>query len=146
MVAYRLRLVPVIIVRIMVAIISVPTVPVIWLIVVAGIRSVIVPVRIVVAGVISVVPGKSEPNTEVNMSFRTWRCREHKTPAASAINKKFVHCFTSQSLNKTIARKLSRLFVRQSFWIASDAKSLPDPLILNVAQLQCLRSFCCALP
>jgi len=71
--------VPIVIVRIMVAIVTMPTVPVIWPIVVVGIRSVIVPVWIV-AWVISVIPWKSDPNAEVNLSFRTRLCHEHKTP------------------------------------------------------------------
>lgn len=65
-----------------VAVISVPTMPIVRPVVrVAVIWSVIIPVWIVVTvRVISVVAWKSEPNTEVNLSFRTRRSCEYKTP------------------------------------------------------------------
>jgi hypothetical protein len=74
-VAILIELAPII--GITMAVIAMPTVPVVR----AVIRSVVIPVRIIVTvRVISVITRKSESDIEVNLSIRTRRSREHQNP------------------------------------------------------------------
>jgi hypothetical protein len=85
-VAIRIKLAPVIIgitvgITVMVAIITMPAVPV-RPVIGSIIRSSVISVRIIVpVRVISSVKARTEPDAEVNLSLRTRRPREHQTPS-----------------------------------------------------------------
>jgi hypothetical protein len=67
-------------VTMMIAIITMPAVPVVRPIIGSIIRSRVIPVRIIVAVRVISVIARTEPDTEVNLSIRTRRPRDHQTP------------------------------------------------------------------
>jgi hypothetical protein len=78
-VAILIKLAPVM-VTMMIAIITMPAVPVVRPVIGSIIRSRVIPVRIIVpVRVISVI-ARTEPDTEVNLSIRTRRPCDHQTP------------------------------------------------------------------
>jgi hypothetical protein len=80
-VAIPVKLAAVIIgITIMVAIITMPAVPIVRAIIVTIIRSRVIPVRIIITVRIIPVIARTEPDTEVNLSIRTRRSRDHQTP------------------------------------------------------------------
>src|SRR6476660_10516195 len=91
-VAIPVKLAPVIIgITVMIAIITMPAVPVGRPVIGSIIRSRVIPVRIIVpVRVISVI-ARTEPDTEVNLSIRTRGPRDHKTPGHDCNQQKFLH-------------------------------------------------------
>jgi hypothetical protein len=80
-VAIPVKLVPVIIgIAIMVAIITIAAIPIVRPIIGSIIRSGVISVRIIVTIRVIPVIARTEPDTEVNLSIRTRRPRDHKTP------------------------------------------------------------------
>jgi hypothetical protein len=92
-VAIPVKLVPVTIgITMMVAVIAMAAVSVVWPIIGSIIRSGVIPVRIIVTvRVISSVIARTEADTEVNLSIRTRRPRDHKTPGHDCNQQKFPH-------------------------------------------------------
>jgi hypothetical protein len=80
----------------MVAVIAMAAVPVVWPIIGSIIRSGVIPVRIRVPVRVIAVIARTEPDTEVNLSIRTRRPRDHKTPSHDCNQQKFLHDFTSE--------------------------------------------------
>jgi len=88
-VAIPVKLVPMIVrMTMMMAIITMPAIPVVRPII---IRSVVIPVRIIVTVRVISVIARTEPDTEVNLSIRTRRSREHQTPCHDCNQQKFLH-------------------------------------------------------
>jgi len=80
-VAIPVKLVPVIIgITIMVAIITIAAIPIVRPIIGSIIRSGVISVRIIVTVRVIPVIARTEPDTEVNLSIRTRRPCDHKTP------------------------------------------------------------------
>jgi len=81
-VAIPVKLSPVIIgVTMMVAIITMPAGPIVRAVVVTIIRSRVIPVRIIITLRVVSVIARTELDTEVNLSIRTRRSRDHQTPS-----------------------------------------------------------------
>jgi len=78
-VAIPIKLAPVMI-TMMIAIITMPAVPVVRPVIGSIMRSGVIPVRIIVPVRIISVIARTEPDTEVNLSIRTRRPRDHQTP------------------------------------------------------------------
>src|SRR6266567_9086173 len=89
-VAIPIKLAPVMI-TMMIAIITMPAVPVVRPVIGSIIRSRVIPVRIIVPVRIISVISRTEPDTEVNLSIRTRRPRKHQTPNYDCNQQKFLH-------------------------------------------------------
>jgi hypothetical protein len=90
--------VPVIAAGIVIVVIAMAACPVIGAgsIISAIVWPIVIPVRVIVSVrviAIAVIARKPEPDAEVNLSIRTRRSREHKTPGHECHQQKFLHCF-----------------------------------------------------
>jgi hypothetical protein len=95
-VAIPVKLAPVIIgITVMVAIITMPPVPIIRPVIGPIIRSIVIPIGIIITvRVIPAVIARTEPDTEVNLSIRTRRPCDHQAPDYDCNQQKFLHDFT----------------------------------------------------